>query len=345
MLKSKKFWLSVSVIILALLSWGIFAWHSAAVSPQSTHNTVTVKPLTYTSLPLKVIAYGQVVSPTSVNISAQTNGVIAAIYFKPGEEVRQGQVLFTLQSNDTSAQVAQLKAQAEYAKEYYLRDQQLQKSDPGAISEIDVLQAQSTYQQAFSQYEEASSIQTIAAPVSGVISDTDLSPGDFVTTGKTLAVLVSSDEQVKYTLPSSEALQAKVGQPIVFTNADTQQIYSGVVVYVAPLLSNTDYTITVRADLTAKQQPLLNTFGQVVQTLSSSNKVLAVPQSLVQNDAQGFYVYLLKDHQVGKQYFQPGQLTEKGLMVATSGLVPEMQLITSDPTALSVNETVQVSSS
>jgi membrane fusion protein (multidrug efflux system) len=306
---------------------------------------VTVQRLALTTIPLKVTSYGQVVSPTSVTLSAQTNGVIAAIYFTPGAHVRAGQILLTLRSNDSSAQVAQLEAQAEYAREYYVRNQALKKIDPGAISEMDVLQARSNYLQAKAQYQEASQIETIRAPIAGLISDTDVSVGDFVTQGQTLASIVSHDMQVKYSLAGSIADKAKRGQTIVFRDTDTHKIYVGVVVYVAPQLSTLDYTRTLRANLHATTPPLLNSFGQVDQVLDPTHQVLAVPQNLVQNDSQGFYVDLVKDHQVAQQYFTPGQLTHNGLITAVSGLKPGMQLITSDPSALEVNQTVQVASS
>lgn len=347
MLSLKKRWKWLIVLLLLVVIFSIFYWvlnrKPAAVATPAP--TVTVQPLAYTTLPLKVTGYAQVVSPTSIGVTAQSSGLIASINFNPGQTVQKGQVLFTLQSNDTGAQMEQLQAQANFAKETYVRDQQLQQQDPGAISQIEVLQAQSTYQQALAQYQEAKAIHTIIAGVDGVISDTNLSPGDFVTSGEVLAVLVNNDLQVKYTLPSRYATQVKLGQTITFTNTDTQQTYSGVVSYIAPLVNQNDYTLTLRANFTSNTLPLLNTFGQVTQVLDPNYKALAVLQTLVQNDAQGFYVYVLKGKQVEKQYFVPGEITVNGYIIAQSGLTVNMPLITSDPSNLAVNETVQVTSS
>lgn len=334
----------VLAIIVIIIIYSLHARKDNNTPTSPAAPTVTTQRLAYTALPLTVTSFGQVVSPVSVTLNAQASGVISSIQFKPGQVVNKGDTLFTLQSNDTTTQLDQLKAQYEIAQQYYERDQQLAKT--GAIAEIDLLNAASTYQQDLAQYQEAKAIHTIIAPVNGTISDTPVSVGDFVNSGDTLASIVDpSHFQIKYQLPSQYQQQAQAGQSVTFSSNDTHQTYAATVRYVSPSLSANDYTLTARADF-IHTHPALNTFGEVTQVLDPTHQTIAVPQGLVQTDVQGFYVYTLNaNHIVAKQYFVPGDLTVSGLITATSGLSPGMDIITSNPSSFNVGETVTVSAS
>ncbi|MBY0545100.1 MAG: efflux transporter periplasmic adaptor subunit, partial [Gammaproteobacteria bacterium] len=68
-----------------------------------------------------------------------------------------------------------------------------------------------------------------------------------------------------------------------------------------------------------------------------------VSQELVQSDSQGFFVYLLKDKKVFKQYFQAGELLKSGLIEIKSGLSKGDLLITSNPNLLHDGQAVETS--
>ncbi len=359
-----------TLLVLLILLGGAYFYtknFSQKTTPPNTLDliqTVTISPLVNTTLPLTIQTFGQIVSNTSVSINSESSGIITAINFKPGQKVKKGDALFTLKSNDTSAQLDQLAAALSIAKQRYERNQALLKLSQEAISQIDFLQSKSDYEQALAQYQEAQAIHTIISPIDGIISDTDLSIGDFVNTGDLLAQVISPENlQIKYQLPSEHLNQIKLGQKIIFypegfnQNSDQNNIfYSGSVSYISPSLSAGDYEITLRADLNNSQNPqnsppLLNTFGQIVQTLDPAHQVIAIPQTLAQTDSQGFYVFIAvpnktknKIYTVSQHYFIPGQITKTGLIEARSGLTLGMDLITSNPSSLTPGETIQINS-
>ena len=343
----------VSIIILIL----VFCWfinlqnNKTKISIANTDTktaipSVSAQRLSYASLPLTVTSFAQVVSPISVILKAQTSGMISDIKFTPGQELKKGDVLFILQSNDTSAQLDQLAAQVEIAKQYYQRDQLLVKT--GAIAEIDFLQAKSTYSQDLAQYQEALKIHTIVSPVTGIISDTGEAVGNFVNVGDVLGYIVDAHHmQIKYQLPSQYLTSTKLGQSVMFYPDHSSQVYNASVTYISPALSATDYSMTVRADF-SNTQPVLNAFGKVVQVLDPKYQTLALPQGLVQTDVQGFYVYAVNkdsgdshgDFIVTKQYFIPGNVTSSGLIEVQSGLSAGMEIISSDPSSFKVGQKV-----
>ena len=87
---------------------------------------------------------------------------------------------------------------------------------------------------------------------------------------------------------------------------------------------------------------MANEFGQIKQVIDARYSTLAVPQALVQTDARGFYVYLLKHGKALKQYFTPGEVTQSGLMVVRSGLRQGAVLIASDLNQLNAGQIVKV---
>jgi len=63
------------------------------------------------SVPLELDAFGQVEAAATVTVRSQVAGVIAAVHFREGEEVKRGDLLFTL--DPTSFRAALAKAQAD----------------------------------------------------------------------------------------------------------------------------------------------------------------------------------------------------------------------------------------
>ncbi len=184
------------------------------------------------------------------------------------------------------------------------------------------------------------------APINGVISDTPLSVGDFVEAGSKLAEIVAPDSlQVRYEIPSNYADKVKVGQKIYFYPDDSKKVYHGEVSYVAPLLNQENYELTLRANLHDTSQLPLNSFGKVVQVIKPHYKILAIPQNIVQTDEQGFYLYIVSGDTVQKRYFQPGEVTEKGLMQIRAGISPNTLIVISDLSQLNPGQRVVPSAS
>ena len=88
---------------------------------------VTVTTVTAKRQPMPVVidAVGTVESEHSVAIRPQTNGVLEAVLFKEGDRVKQGQVLFRIDSRPMLASVEQARAAL-------ARDQAQLAAGPGA---------------------------------------------------------------------------------------------------------------------------------------------------------------------------------------------------------------------
>jgi membrane fusion protein (multidrug efflux system) len=341
MLKPKRTLLIIILICLGLLYVGFKILTPNKSLPTIEVPKVTVETLSYKAFPLTVTSYAQVVSRSSVILRAQADGVIAAIHFKPGEFIKKGQLLFTLQSNTLDKQVKSLEAQLSLSKQRRERITRLAELAKGAVAKFDLLQTQAEYEQSLAQYEGAKAIHTITAPVNGIISDTKLAVGDFVKSGTALAYLIDTQKiELKYQLPSQYADKISLGQTVIFSPAGSQQAYSTSVSYIAPLLNSEGNGITLGAILPGKAW--INSQGIVIHQLEPNHTALAVNDSYVQTDAQGFYLYELTGDKIAKHYFIPGEINKSGLIEIKTGISAGSQIVTSDPDGLSEGQRVEV---
>jgi len=335
-------------IIVIFIAAGVFKFFHhpslAATSTQDAVKTVTISPLVYQDLPQIVLSYGKTFSPHSTIIKAQDSGIITKINFFSGQTVTQGQLLFVLKTSNTGAILKKLKAQMQLSKQVYDRHEELSKLSPGSISAVTLLSDKLKYEQDEAIYDQAKTINEIRSPISGMVTETFLAPGDYVVAGDHLTTVVDKQKlEVHYQLPSRFAEQAKVGQKIIFTPVDSDKSYTGIVTYVAPLNNGGEAGFDLRALLDEVNDLLINRFGSVKQDINPNYKTLAIQQNFVQTDAAGFYVFLYHDQKVFKQYFSVGEITKDGLVTVESGLKAGDELITTNPHLLQEGQIVKVS--
>ncbi len=76
---------------------------------------VTVAPVTQKTVPVQLQAIGNVLPGSTVAVTPQASGRITGVYFKKGQDIKKGQLLFTLDSQTQAAAIQQ--AQGTLAKD------------------------------------------------------------------------------------------------------------------------------------------------------------------------------------------------------------------------------------
>jgi len=112
--KKKIIWTIIIILIIAIISWFIFARNNSSVSLQTTNASKQ-------NLEQTVLATGQVVSGTSLELSFQGSGTVKQVYIKEGDKVYAGQTLAILDqalalANLKIAQGSLAQAKANYEK-------------------------------------------------------------------------------------------------------------------------------------------------------------------------------------------------------------------------------------
>jgi multidrug resistance efflux pump len=142
-----------------------------------------------------------------IGITPDVSGLVKDVLVHDNQPVHKGEVLlrvdqqrFVLALQLAEAAVAGQKASLEQAQRDSVRYEQLGKD---VASEQKIEQAQAAQAVADAAYQQALASRDVAklnlqrteivAPANGVVTNTDLNPGDYVTAGKAVMALVDSD--------------------------------------------------------------------------------------------------------------------------------------------------------
>lgn len=112
--KKRVIWTVIILLVLLPIAYGIF-------KPKDNSGNIQTDRVKKLDLKATVLATGQVVSETDLNLSFKTSGVVRQVNVKEGDKVKAGQQLATLNNQDayasfTSARGALAQAQANYNK-------------------------------------------------------------------------------------------------------------------------------------------------------------------------------------------------------------------------------------
>ena len=183
--------------------------------------------------PQQIVLTGMIKADQRLEVTADTQGKVLGVMVDRGQRVKQGQELVRLDvrtqalgAREAQANVASARAQRQLAEEECKRAQSL--LDKGAItrSEYDrqTTQCTSALQQVAAAEARAGmmakSLQDgiVRAPFEGVISDRNVTPGDWVQPGRPLFTLVDDDPlKIEVSVPEAavRAVQEKQQVEIV----------------------------------------------------------------------------------------------------------------------------------
>jgi membrane fusion protein (multidrug efflux system) len=292
---------------------------------------------------------GRIKAVTTVDILARVEGFLEAVHFREGQEVKKGDLLFSIEKAMFKAQVDQYDAQVAAAQAnlandeiQYQRDLQLVKNQNVPQSTVDkdkaardagkaqVLLAQAQLEQSKINL----SYTDVYAPVDGKVGATNYDVGNLVSpTSKALVTLVSQDPMY-VTFPVSQEKLLEIRQSrqqddgsltkiefVVRFPDGTQYAHAGRWDFTAPQVSQQTDTVEMRATLPNPERMLID--GQYVKVVLKERQAqnrLVVPQAAVQTAQGGTQVLVVgADNKVSARIVELGQ-TEGSDYVVVKGL-------------------------
>ena len=267
----------------------------------------------------KVKTYpGRVVPVAQVNIVPQVSGEILEVGFENGSVVKEGDVLYVLDSvkyeaavKSAEAKVAETKALQQYAERNYARHLKLvdsravsQDAVDNSLSARDSARAALAAAQAdLAEKRDSLDHCRITAPISGKVGTTQYTRGNYVTTSSgTLVTLVQN---------------APIRVRFSISNRDYLDLFE----YVENAGDEQTDTIMVYA-LFKNESRMLKPGGTVTVTLTSKKGEMrpAIPATAVLQDVRGPYVWVVGEGgEATRRYIARGdisrewQFVEKGL--------------------------------
>ncbi|CAN5149025.1 nodulation protein NolF [soil metagenome] len=234
---------------------------------------------------------GSLAAEQQATVRAQVGGAVLAVAVREGDAVRRGQLLARLEQSamgDTRLSAAAAVASARVALQDATRnaDRSRTLSAAGAISQQQLEQSESAVSAARAQLSaaqaqlananEALGDTRVTAPISGVVSQRAVNPGDVVQPGAALVTIVDPGSmQLEAAVPSEQLGSIRVGAPVDFTvNGYPGRTFSGTVARISPA-----------ADPATRQIPLWvsipNRGGRLVGGLFAEGRISSESQAAV----------------------------------------------------------------
>lgn len=274
---------------------------------------------------LKKKEFSQVVKTTGIfdvppenkaSVSAYFGGYVKQISLLPGQEIKKGQLLFTLENPDylkMQEDYLVAKGQLAYLKSDYLRQKSL--ASENVTSQKNFMKAESEFKVTSAKYESLrrnlqmmninpdkisennmQSTITVSAPISGFISGVRAEKGMFLNPSD-VAVTITNNEHLHIELKvfENDFPEIKIGQVIRFRlqNKPTEQ-YEAVVHLISRSIDNESRTATIHGHLKKEEQKNSFAPGMYVEAeiLTSSHWVTALPEAAVVNIDDKHFVLL-----------------------------------------------------
>lgn len=211
-----------------------------------------------------------------------------------GDRVRAGQTLAVLDPSLLEAQIAQARAQAEQARDQARRVEGL--DDAGVLSQEQIAQrryqaeaAEANLRNLLTQRRKLS----VTAPVSGVILERNVRPGDLAAAGATPWFRIARDGQVELAaeLPEGDLARVRVGQTATVT-LPSGETAVGRVRLISPQIDPQTKLGQVRVLMPVREDIRAGGFGRAVFA-DAAGEALAAPETAIRYDADGASVMVV----------------------------------------------------
>src|SRR5262245_37964470 len=344
-MKSSHWLLAVAAQLAVLIIFPAAAQQSAPPP------AVLVQPAELRSMTKQAEFVGRAEALEKVDLRARVQGYLGPRLFKEGDNVKEGQIVFTIEREPFEAVVDQRKAQLAAAQATLANaNQQLQRTAELAhkgnapVAQLDQRTAEQGQAKAAVMEAEANlrdaqiqlSYTEIKTPISGRIGRAAVSPGNLVgpDTGVLATVVQDDPMQVLFSVTQLEMLEGRDSEVTGKVRARIR-LANGSLYGEKGRIDFLDVQVNPRTDGQTVRAMFPNpddvlTSGQTVRVIveeKGGDEVVVIPQSAVAIDQTGPYVFVVgQDNRVEQRRVQLGK-DRAGLAVVAEGLKPSERVV------------------
>ncbi len=199
-----------------------------------------------------ILATGQIEALQAVELRPDVEGRLVQILVREGAVVARGTPLFKIDDAELKAQVAQITAERDLARQSLNRTRDLLGQKASSQAELERAEATMRSNEAQLELLKVRLDRTLVrAPFAGVVGQRFVSLGDYVTRETRLAAIQTvSPQRAAFQVPERYAEQLKVGQQVSFRVASLPgRTFNGKVDFVDPVVQLPGRTITIKAQV------------------------------------------------------------------------------------------------
>jgi RND family efflux transporter MFP subunit len=317
-------WRILAVLIVLYAGSKAFDYFFPATGKTGGPQTVTSVVVEKKDIPLIIEATGTIISNSIVDIRPMTTNTVKTIHIKDGQEVKEGELLFTLDDRNDRANYEKLKALADDSQKQYLRAKELVAKNfiSKAGLETSLANAKSALAAARSA-EVQLSYDSIRSPIAGRAGIINVFPGSLVQASNVVTTATSSTAtssvgsmvtitqlnpiNVQFVVPEKDIPLLMDGKqadtPLkvkVSVGNDAKSVYEGEVIVIDNQVDPSIAAVRVRAQIPNEKMTLLpGQFARVSLNANTLKDAIAVPSEAVVISPKGRQVYVIdKDDKV-----------------------------------------------
>lgn len=349
---------AIATLLLAYIGYNYFFGSKGEEEVASQAPMVTVMSPGKQQVARTINATGTLAARREIPVSVVgEGGRVTNVYVDAGDWVRQGQIMASIDRSVQSQQAAGLEASVGVARaDLNLAQANLDRAaqlvDRGFISKADIDRLTATRDSAaarlrvsqaqLNETRARNSRLNIVAPKAGYVLQRNVEPGQTVTQGSGVLFLLAQNGEMELQaqLGESDLANISVGISAEVTPVGTDKVLTGQVWQVSPVIDPQSRQGIARIALGYDSALRPGGFASA-QIRSGTSEVAVLPESALQNDSKGSFVYIVgPDNKAARRDVVVGSISSAGLSV-TSGLNGNEKVVLRAGGFLSPGETVQ----
>lgn len=302
-------------------------------------------------MPVDVQAIGAVEAYSMVAVKTQITGELTGVYFKEGQDVRKGDLLFTLDKRPFEAELkrqeanlARDTAQAELAHVQVNRYQPLFKEGVVSKEQYDQAQANADAMDAAVQADKAAvenaRVQlvycSINSPINGRLGSLLIHQGNMIKANDVPLVNINQVEPIYVTFTVPEQHLADIKRfaaggklPVQVLIQGDNRPAVGKLSFIDNAVDQATGTIKLKGEFANSDRRLWpGQFVNVTLTLHTQPNAIVVPSQAVQNGQQGQYVFVVKSDMTVEARTVTVSRSGGGQSIVEKGLTPGERVVT-----------------
>lgn len=253
---------------------------------------------------------GSLIPFREADIMALVQGKVTSVKFELGSQVREGQVLVSIDSDLKQLGMEQTELLVAKLEKDYERYSNLLKGN--AATEVSVNDVKYNYENAknqLAQIKKQIADASIGAPVSGTIIKKNIEKGEFVNPGAVLGSLVDvSKLKVKLSVNEREVYTIREKQKVEVTSSVYPgEVFTGVVSFISPAGDAAhNYAVEIILDNNKSHVLKSGTIVSVSFAEDNAHEALLIPRNALPESMKTPYVYVVNGENVARREIQVG---------------------------------------
>ncbi|WP_434041697.1 MULTISPECIES: efflux RND transporter periplasmic adaptor subunit [Sorangium] len=321
---------------------------------------VEVMPVAAERVEYAIPAVGTVEAFEQVQLTARVAGVVEAVRFMEGDEVKAGQVLVEIDparynlavraaratldrmtATQAEASAGLERREAEGSEGVFSKEDVASWRSRAATTAAQVAEAKVAVDQALLNLRDA----YVRAPIEGKIQTRTVQTGQHVAVGAVLATLLRRDPLLlRFQIPAAEASRVSPGMEARFLVKGDARTYSAKLTHVADAADPATRMVAVTGEVQGEGKELLRagTFAEVTVPVGASGDAPVIPQTAVRPSERGFLAYVVDGTTARERVLSLGLRTRDGRVEVKSGLSVGERLVVRGAEALREGAQVRV---